>query len=371
MQFRNESNAFAVIMAGGRGERFWPASRLSRPKQFLKLLSDRTLLEQTADRLSMLFPPERILVVTNRDYVDEVKRLLPAIPSENILREPEGRDTAPCISWAAARVRRLAEQAHWKDAVLCIVPSDHAIGNVELFRETLQDCMESAHSAQRILTIGIPPSFPCTGYGYIELGEKLPSERNTPFYHGLGFREKPDLKTAEEYLQSGRYRWNSGIFVAALSFLENAFRTLCPELWMFYQEISTFERNPEGRDFAELYAKAPKISIDYAVMEKTPGLVTADGSFGWDDVGSWPALRARLSPDAQGNVVKGLFASVDSRNCIVSSDDKDHLIAAVGLQNTIIIHTDDVTFVCAEESAPQVKRLLAQLKENGEWKKFL
>ncbi len=369
------SNAYAVIMAGGRGERFWPASRISRPKQFMDLLTDSTMIEQTVERLSPLFPPERILIVTGAAYGELTRSLFPQIPPENILEEPEARNTAPCIALAAAHIDNLERKANRDPgkALQCIFPSDHMIHDGDRFCTVIRDCCHQASAEKNIVTIGIVPTFPCTGYGYIEAGELLNDsrDRNTVMYHCSGFREKPDLKTAEEYLHSGKFKWNSGMFIMSLATLTETMQITAPELYTFYQTLCQCCQSGGGSEkLAEIYAEAPKISIDYAVMEKASCLVVADCTFDWDDVGSWTSLKNHLPADESGNTVRGRCVSVDTGNCIICNTG-DHLIATAGLDHLIVVHTDEITMICHEKYAQNIKKILALLHEKPELKKYL
>ena len=372
-------NAYAVVMAGGRGERFWPESRLSRPKQFLDLLSGKSMIEQTVDRLLPLFCPDHILVITHERYAGIVRELLPDLPEQNILPEPAARDTAPCIALAAAQAERFARERGEQDPVLCVVPSDHVIQETAAFCQVLRDGCCLARFEPCIVTVGIRPTFPCTGYGYIRIGDRLesPIRLETEMYRGLEFREKPDESTAEAYLKSGCYRWNGGMFMMACSTLVQAFRKEAPEMYAFYERLVSCFRNADGEKeihlerFRKVYETAPRISIDYAVMEKVSCLVVADCSFSWDDLGSWPSLRNHVNQDENGNAVLGLCVCEDSRNCIIDNSNDRHLVAVLGMENTVIVHTEDATLVCSEKSAQKIKKLLSLLSEDDDLKRFL
>ena len=366
-------NAYAVIMAGGRGERFWPASRIARPKQFLNLLTDATMIEETIGRLQHLFPPERILIVTGAGYTELTQTLLPQIPPENVLGEPEARNTAPCIALAAAHVENLERQKGNDPgkSLLCVVPSDHIIRDVASFCTVIGDCCQQAGKEKSIVTIGIAPTYPCTGYGYIEAGEILPDRQGkTAIYRCRGFREKPDLQTAEQYLKTGKFKWNSGMFLMSLSTLTDVMQEKAPDLYEFYQSLCQYFRNGKADDFASVYAGAPKISIDYAIMEKADCLLVADCSFDWDDVGSWTSLKNHLPEDDAGNTMQGLCAAVDTRDCIICNTG-DQLIATAGIENMIIVNTGDVLMVCHQKYAQNIKKILALLNEKPELKKYL
>ncbi len=352
---------FAVIMAGGRGERFWPLSRKQRPKQLLRLLSDFTMLEETVRRLEGLVEPERILIVTNCELVGAMQKVLGGtVPPENIIGEPVGRDTGPCVALAAALVRSRGGE----DAVMALLPADAVIHDAVSLRRVLGDAaMFAASSKEALLTIGIPPTFAATGYGYIHCGAQLPTACETVFRAGLGFREKPDEKTAETMLRDGGYRWNSGMFIWSVPAILRAFRLWAPELAA--AEDSFFRAAAKGTLMEELpglYGGCAKISIDYAVMEKASPIVVAECTFDWDDAGSWTALRNHLDADDDGNVVSGRFAGVDVHRCTVINDTKSHLVAALDVEDLVVVHTADATLITSSRSAQRIKLLLEEIR---------
>lgn len=362
-----KNDVFAVIMAGGKGERFWPQSRVSRPKQLLRLLGDLTMIEQTVNRLKPLMPVENILVITNADYVDSMQSLLNELPKENIIGEPCGRDTAPCVALAAALV---ASKTDNPDAVMIVLPADHVIKDVDAMVAVLNDCAELA-AGGKIVTIGVNPAFPSTGYGYIKCGNPIKTELGTKFYESGGFREKPDTKTAEEFLADGCYKWNSGMFAWSVSVIMDALNKYAPDLARGAEIIK--KSVAEGNFETELktqYENFEKISIDYAVMEKVQNVVVAECAFDWDDVGSWTALRNQIKADDQNNVVRGLHVGLDTDNCIIFGK-SDHLISTIDVEGLIIVNTADATLVCKSESAQRIKELVHKLSEKPEWKGFL
>lgn len=351
---------FAVIMAGGRGERFWPLSRKTRPKQLLRLLSDFTMLEETVRRLDGLVPPERIMVITNCELVDSMRKILADLPPGNIIGEPVGRDTGPCVALAAALVRSRGGE----DAVMALLPADAVIHDDVSLRQVLGDAAACAAAMpESLLTIGIPPTFAATGYGYIHCGEAVPFATKTTFHAGLGFREKPDEKTAEAMLLDGHYRWNSGMFIWSVKAISRAFKLWAPELDAAEERFFQAESNGTlMEELPELYGKCAKISIDYAVMEKASPIVVADCTFDWDDAGSWTALRNHLEADSDENVVSGRFAGVDVRHCTVINDSKNHLIAALDVEDLVIVHTGDATLITSARSAQRIKLLLEEIR---------
>lgn len=363
----NKKDVFAVIMAGGKGERFWPQSRVSRPKQLLRLLGDLTMIEQTVNRLKPLMPAENILVITNADYVDAMQSLLEEVPTENIIGEPCGRDTAPCVALAAALV---ASKTDNPDAVMLVLPADHVINDVDLMVAALTDCTEVA-AAGKVVTIGVNPAFPSTGYGYIKCEDPIDTGLNTKFYVSGGFREKPDVNTAEEFIAAGCYKWNSGMFAWSVATIMDAFRKYAPSLAEGAEILK--KSVMEGTFETELntqYEGFEKISIDYAVMEKVDNVVVAECAFDWDDVGSWTALRNQIKPDVDNNVVRGLHVGLDTKDCIIFGK-SDHLISTIDVDDLIIVNTEDATLVCKSESAQRIKEIVHKLGDNPDWKGFI
>lgn len=362
-----QKDFYAIVMAGGKGERFWPQSRVSHPKQLLRLIGNLTLIEQTVERLMPLVPQENILVITNEDYVEPMRKLLDTLPPENIIGEPVGRDTAPCVALAAGIIKARSDN---DNAVMVTLPSDHIIRDTDSLVQVLSDCAEPARDGQ-IVTIGITPTCANTGYGYIHCGEKLDYPTDTKFCKSLGFREKPNLETAEQLLADGCYKWNSGMFVWSVKAIRDAFKEYAPNLEDLACELEQAER--DGKLFEVLpvaYQNCQKISIDYAVMEKVDKVAVAECSFDWDDVGSWTALRNQIRPDENNNVVRGMFEGIDASDNIVVSD-SNHLIAAIDVKDMIIIHTDDATLVCNAKSAQRIKELVHQIGANPDLSRFI
>ena len=361
------NNTFAVIMAGGRGERFWPQSRHSNPKQLLKLISDVTLIEQTVNRLDTFIPKQNVFIITNDDYVESMRTLLTVLPPENIIGEPVGRDTAPCVALAAGVVKAKADS---DDAVMFLLPADHVINDAESMIAVMEDCTEFAQNGN-VVTIGVPPTFPSTAYGYIHCGKKIDSASTTPFYVSEGFKEKPDLETAETFLKSGDYHWNSGMFCWSVKTICSAFEKHCAEL---SPVITKFEEAFRSQDLtrclAEVYPSLSKISIDYAIMEKISNVVVAECSFDWDDVGSWTALRNQLPADESNNVIRGTHVGVDSTNNIIVAK-PGHVITTIDVDNLIIVQTDDATLVCSADSAQRIKEVIQIMKNKQDFDKYL
>ena len=360
-------DVFAVIMAGGKGERFWPQSRASRPKQLLRLVGDLTMIEQTVNRLKNLMPAGNIMVITNTDYVAPMQSLLGDLPANNIIGEPCGRDTAPCVALAAALVGAKTDNP---DAVMVVLPADHVINDTEAMVNVLNDCAEVA-AGGKIVTIGVNPDFPSTGYGYIKCEEPIDTGLKTNFYCSGGFQEKPDLQTAEKFISDGCYKWNSGMFAWSVSTIMSAFEKHAPNL---AEGAEILKKAVFDGDFDEKlitqYNAFEKISIDYAVMEKVNNVVVAECAFDWDDVGSWTALRNQIPPTEDNNVVRGLHVGLDTKDCIIFGDN-NHLISTIDVDDLIIVHTEDATLVCKSESAQRIKEIVHLLADKPELKGFI
>ncbi len=363
----SSKNIFAIVMAGGKGERFWPQSRVSHPKQLLRLIGNLTLIEQTVDRLLPLIPPENVIVITNQDYVAPMRQLLSNIPKNNIIGEPMGRDTAPCVALGTALVRA---KAQGNDAVMLLLPADHVIHKTDAMLKVLEDSAKVAREKDKIVTIGVNPSFASTGYGYIHCGEQIDCGTDTVFYQSKGFTEKPDAVRAEKFLDEGCYKWNSGMFVWSEATIYKAFKKHTPH---FAESINILEKAVDKANFDEIleveYSKFEKISIDYAIMEKVDNVVVAECTFDWDDVGSWTALRNQIRPDENNNVIRGLHECLDTSDCIIVGD-SNHLIATVDVKDLIIVNTEDATLVCNVKSAQRIKELVHMLSEKPDLTKY-
>lgn len=368
---------FAVILAGGRGERFWPLSRERTPKQLLKLLGPRSLLQQTVDRVRPLVPLENLLVITTAAQAPEVRRQLPGLPRANLLIEPVGRDTAPAVTLAAAVVG-----ARSTTAVMAVLPADHVIPEEKKFQQVLADAFDLAGRGQVIVTLGIPPTEPATGYGYIELGPPLPPPNGvkayrTTFHKALHFKEKPDLNTALEYLASGRYRWNAGMFIWSFVTLTNGLETHQPEFYAACQRwFAAASKGPAAlvRVLAREYPELKRLSIDYALLEKAHNVVCADADFAWDDLGAWPALARHLKTDAEGNALVADCVHVDAaRNLVYDARSKARRtpVALVGVREAVVVLTDDAVLVANQSRAQQVRELVRKLAQSATHRKLL
>ncbi|MCC9599976.1 mannose-1-phosphate guanylyltransferase [Stieleria sp. JC731] len=349
---------YAVIMAGGSGTRFWPASRKLRPKQLLALSGSNTMIQATSERLSELVPADRQLILTNEILVEPIAEQLPELPVANLIGEPAKRDTAPCIGLAASLIA-----ARDPEGIMAVMPSDHVIGTDEQFCADLKAAEELVNEdPTRIVTFGIKPTYPAESFGYIQRGEKL-AQTDANAFAVAKFREKPDQATATEYLQSGDFYWNSGIFLWKAKTILAALEANQPEMFAHIQKIAAAIGTPEYDDVLDREFKAIKgTSIDYAVMESYDNVVVIEAGFSWDDVGSWQSL-GRLHPsDQQGNTAVGDHLAIDTTGSIIFGD-ADHTIVTIGVEDLIVVHTKDATLVApksAEERVREAVKLLEQ-----------
>lgn len=358
-------HAWAVILAGGYGERFWPASTAARPKQLLSLLGDRTMLEMAVDRLDGLIPPSRVVVLTSADLVDATAAAAPDLPAENIIGEPMRRDTAAAVALATAVVK-----GRDPSAVFCVLTADHVIGDLGTFQSILRSGLELASAADVLITIGVEPRFAATGYGYVEAAEVYPTletsaESGVEFRKVSRFVEKPDRPTADAYLATGNFWWNSGMFIWSADSVRNAFESHRPELAVFIDEMIPAVDSTEFADALESgFEPLEKISIDYALMERADNIVMAVGTFAWDDVGSWPAVANHLPSDEHGNAFVGEIEVLDASSNIVLSEGR--FTALIGVEDLVVVHTEDATLICPKDRAEEVKKLVSRLRENPE-----
>ena len=345
----------AVIMAGGRGERFWPKSRNLCPKQFLSLTSDgETMIQKTVKRLSPIVEMEDIFIVTNAAYTDLVTEQLPNLPKENILAEPCARNTAPCIAYAAAIIKR-----KYDDAVMLVLPSDHLIGYENIYVKTLKKAVSVCMEDENLVTIGITPAYPETGYGYIYFGDEVGDS-----YKVEKFVEKPDLATAKQYLASGKYLWNSGMFVWKISSIMTNLKKFMPEIYEGALRIGeSFGTGDYTETLVKEFTAFTSESIDFGIMEKAENIYTIPGSFGWDDVGSWLAVERINEIDDDKNYINGDVISIGSERTTICGGKR--LIAAVGVEDIIIVDTDDAVLVCSKNNTQDVKQVIARLKEQN------
>jgi mannose-1-phosphate guanylyltransferase len=367
---------FVIIMAGGRGERFWPVSREKTPKQLLALLGKRSFLQQAVDRVLPLVPVKNIFVITNGAQLPEVRRQLPEFPKPNLLAEPMGRDTCAAVTLGAALVG-----ARSTTGVMAVLPADHIIPEEKKFQQVLSDAFDVASRGQAIITIGIKPTDPATGYGYIRTGEALPPPEGarpykTVFHRAEQFVEKPHFEKALEYLQSGQYRWNAGMFIWSFVTITEGLQKHQPEMYAACQRWFKVATEPAklAKTLAKEYPDIRKISIDYALMEHAQNVIVADGAFAWDDLGSWNALARHLKADAEGNCAVADFIHVDAaRNIIYDARTKELRtpIAVVGLRDSILVQTDDAVLLAHKSQAQKVKELVRKLAEDARLKKLV
>jgi len=372
---RRSSKRYAVIMAGGRGERFWPLSRQKRPKQLLRLLGRGSFLQQAVRRARPLVPSQNIYVITNAAQAPETRRQLPELPRANIISEPCGRDTCAAVTLAAALVR-----AKDPEGVCAVLPADHLIPEEKKFRRVLSDAYTLAAGTDAILTIGIQPTEPATGYGYIRLGKEISSanlcgrELETVFRKAERFVEKPDLKTALAYLRSGKYRWNAGMFIWSAAALLAGLRKHRPEMAAFCERWTEAIRAGRLRAALEVdYPGIEKISIDYALMEKADNVISAEGDFAWDDLGSWTALGRRLPADEAGNAARAWFVGLDASGNIVfdGRSGRRGVVAALGVKDCILVLTDDATLIASKKEAQRLKELVKLLGQDRKLRRFV
>ena len=354
-----------IILAGGRGERFWPRSRTHRPKHLLPIVGDRPLLHQTVARLDGLVPPGGIWIVTQDDQVEACREACPEIPPDQVVAEPAGRDTGPAVVLAA-----LLAASAGGDPAFAVLPADHVIHDEDSFRNDLAALFATVETEEVLGTLGIRPTEPATGYGYLETGEAATAD--APVQPVLRFVEKPDRATAEGYLASGRYLWNAGMFAWRLSTLLAELEAHAPELAAGYHRMAGALGAGEDREtvLAREFPALPKRSIDYALMEQSTRTVTRPAHFDWDDVGSWPAVARHHPRDAADNVAVGPALFHEATGNIVVGED-GHLVGVVGVDDLVVVHTADATLVCPRERAQEVKELVRRIGEDPQYHSHL
>jgi mannose-1-phosphate guanylyltransferase len=366
---------YVIIMAGGKGERFWPVSREKTPKQLIALLGKKSFLQQAVDRVRPLVPLKNIFVITNAVQAPEVRKQLPGLPKQNIVAEPCGRDTCAAVTLGAAIVG-----ARSTTAVMAVLPADHVIAEEKKFQQVLADAFDVASRGRAIMTIGIKPTEPATGYGYIHVGAPLPPPAGvkgykTTFFRAERFVEKPNFDRALEYVNSGQYRWNAGMFIWSFVTITEGLQKHQPEMFEACQRWFKAAASPAKLEkvLAKEYPGIKKISIDFALMEHAQNVIVADGAFEWDDLGSWTALARHLTADAEGNCAVGDFVHVDAaRNIIFDARTKNRTpIAVVGLRDSILVQTDDATLLAHKSHAQKIKELVAKLGAEKNYKKLI
>ena len=347
------NNTYAVIMAGGVGSRFWPASRAAEPKQLLDLTrSGRTMIAATVERLQPDIPPERVIVVTGEITVGKVAECLPAVPRENILAEPVGRNTAPCIGWAAVHVRHRDP-----NGILAVMPSDHLVADTETFLASVRTAVSAANEGSMV-TFGITPDHPETGFGYIEMGDETrPGIRRVE-----RFVEKPDLKTAEAYLAAGNFSWNSGMFFFSAQKILAEIERQMPKLHAGLEEIAAaLAAGDESEVLHRVFPNLPAESVDYGIMEGAEGILCVPVDFGWSDLGSWAAAYDLSAKEGEGNAFDADVVDVGSKGCLVRAP-KEKLVALVDVEDLVVVDTGDALLVCRRDKAQNVKKVVDELK---------
>lgn len=346
---------YALILAGGSGQRFWPVSRDALPKQLLKLFGDKTLLELTVERLEGLVPKKNILVLTNEIQEASVRKVLPDLPKENIIAEPEKRDTAPAIAlgvgWIAARA---------PTATMMVLPADHLIQNREEFQNVLRTAMQAAEGSGALVTVGIKPTWACPSYGYVERGKRVPvpGVKDLPVYSVARFREKPNPDLAEHFIAQGNFSWNAGMFIWTLPSIFSEMTRHCAELADFVSELRT------SKDFRatvrKQFARLPKLSIDYALMEKASRVLNIESTFDWDDVGNWTSVGRYLAQDSSRNQHNCPFSSLNASDNIVFAQTGQH-VALLGVEDLIVVSSPDGLLIASKTQADNIKKLVDNL----------
>jgi len=363
------SQPFAVIIAGGRGERFWPQSRARRPKHLLAIVGEKPMLAQTIERVRPLVTAENTFVITSAQQAKAVREVCAAVglPPGNIVSEPLGRDTAAAVALAAALVAQRDPEG-----VFAVLPADHVIKDEVAYREDLRAAFAAAEQKAVIVTIGIKPDAPATGFGYIKKGRLEGRYGEAEAFVVDGFREKPDLETALGYLASGEYLWNAGMFVWSVPVVTAGLKQHAPALYEGLAAVRTAlkKNRPLRPVLARVYPKLEKISIDYALLEKSQNVVVIPAHFDWDDVGAWPAVARHHAHDADGNVLRGRVFVEQGKNNIAVSHDK-HLVAIVGADDLIVVHTRDATLVCPKSRVQDIKALLKRIEAESGGHRFL
>lgn len=349
---------YVLILAGGSGERFWPLSRRAKPKQLLKLFSDRTLLEETLGRLDGFVPPDHVLILTNQDQETAVRASATELPADNIVAEPAKRDTAAAIALAVGLVARRDPEA-----TMIVLPADHVIRDGDAFRRDLAAAAAAAQETGALVTIGIPPTWGCPGFGYIELGERVETgsvAEAASLYQVRRFREKPAPDLAQSFFEQGGFRWNAGMFVWTLPAVRRELETQAPALGDF---VNAIQEAPDFRGvLAERFPTLPKISVDYAIIENAAKVLALEATFDWDDVGSWIAVSKYLKTDAHENAANCDLTLLDAHQNIVFTDGSGGRIALLGVTDLIVVQTADATLICNRHEAERIKQLYAQVE---------
>ncbi len=359
------NHAFVVILAGGGGTRLWPKSRNKTPKQFLKLYSENSLMQDTYKRARLLTDPEHIIVISNKDYITDVREQLPELPEKNIIGEPQKRETAPAMLLGA-----LIAYKRDPEAVVMNLASDHILSDEAQFIKVAETALTVASKKVNLIAVGITPTFPHTGMGYIQIGEKLDTVGGLPVYTVTDFKEKPDVETAKKFLATGKYFWNACNYVWSVETLLASFRKYSPEILAALEPLLSVIDTPDFAAAADAaYAKVEKIAIDYAISEKADNLALIPGDFGWNDIGDWKVVYDLQKKDESNNVIlqdktAGRVVAYDSRGNLVHSNTR--LIALVGMENTVVVDTGEILLVMPKDRSQDVKKIVEELKKESD-----
>lgn len=352
------ANLWAIILAGGYGTRFWPLSRMKRPKQFLPIVSEKPMVQETIERVLPLVSPERIVAIAPEDLISVLKKETSKYKGIKIIAEPSGKNTAPSIILACSYISKLDN-----DPTVIVLPSDHFIGKKEEFLRAVNASFHLSREIESLFTFGIKPSSPETGFGYIQINrEKLKSYEGEKFFEVIRFVEKPSRETAEEYLRSGDYFWNSGMFLWRISVFRESLKRFAPEYYEVYDELERVSINQKKR-LLEIWDKIKPLSIDYALMERASSITMVRAEFDWSDVGSWNSLYNIWGVDREENSFKGEVYAIDSSGCLVFSEEK--IVSLIGLKDIIVINTEDALLVCHRDHVQKVREIVDALKKKG------
>lgn len=348
-----------VIMTGGSGTRFWPLSRQKKPKQFLPIISDKTMIEETVDRILPLVPYPKIYTIANPELTKSLRKYLPQLPEENFIVEPQGKNTGPSLMLATASIF-----LQNPEAVIAALPADHLIKDASLFRKKLKAAFKAAAQSKKLITFGIPPSFPATGYGYIHFSkEKLLLILEEKFYEVEQFKEKPKLSQARIFLKKGNYFWNSGIFIWQASVFVQKIKNYAPDLFKYWSRLVEALREKNREQIVSIFSALPSLSIDYALMEKAKGILMAEGNFGWSDVGAWSSLADIWPQQEKKNALRGENIILDTEGCLLHSPHK--LTALIGVKDLIVVDTEDALLICHKDHDQKVREVVEKLKKKG------
>lgn len=355
-------NNFAIIMAGGVGSRFWPLSKTDTPKQFLDILNTgKTLIEQTFDRLRVVCPAENIFIVSNRIYQQQIEELLPQLPKKNILSEPMRKNTAPCIAYGMSYIKNRNPQAN-----VLVVPSDHVILKEKVFEDIIKYGFDFAQNNNVLLTIGIKPHKPETGYGYIKTADKLNRTENCELYKVDSFKEKPNLKVAKQFLAEGNYFWNSGMFIWSANSIWHAFEKFLPETHRLFEDNKSLLNSPDLSfdKLSAIYQQCKSISIDYGIMEKADNVHVICADIGWSDIGTWGSVHEHLNKDEMDNAkIPQKILFYESKDCMIKLN-SDKVAVIQGLEDYIVVENNNLLLICEKQQEQRIKQFVEDVKKN-------